>query len=61
MLSDKRKLPERNEFFFTNTGFGVKRISRETVENNFEKIRQIAEEGEKRISGDEDAEPENSN
>lgn len=37
-----KELPEKTKLFFTDTGFGIKRISKEAVRKNFEVLREIA-------------------
>ena len=37
-----------SEFFYTDTGFGVKKISKESVDKNREKLKKIANQGKRR-------------
>ena len=42
------EIPKKNKLIFTNTGFGVKCISKETLEKNKENIKHIAKQGEQK-------------
>lgn len=49
----KKELPEKNKLFFTPTGFGIKRISKEAIRKNFDVLKQIAEQARKYWKKDE--------
>ena len=42
-MSDK-ELPEKTKIFYTPTGFGVKKISKEAIRKNLEILRHIAKQ-----------------
>lgn len=46
MTKTEKKVPESDEFIFTDTGFGVKGLSKETIRKNLPTFKRIAEEGE---------------
>lgn len=41
-----KELPDTNEIIYTRTGFGVKKVSKETVKKNIKALEQIAKQGE---------------
>ena len=44
MSLNKRPIPDKTELFYTDSGFGVKRISKETIKANLPALRQILKE-----------------
>jgi len=42
-----KDLPEKTTLFFTSTGFGVKKISKEAIRKNFDILKQIANQARK--------------